>query len=211
MKMENGNEVLVQCRVDNATYVRLQAIVKKYKFKSVYEVMRFLVSSFIRAVNVKTGLEDGEDERAKEFIEMFEGFEKASSRLIRAKADGDRVPEVRQAVIVYRQSNKSVAKVKTYEKDGEGLSVTTAKERSLEVVMEQIYPRLSGVLYDIGDIMGETRLSRVISELATTFISERKGVDKEFNGLDGSTEYGSVPVRKKNSERIWQGTKGTTD
>lgn len=71
----NRKTIQVKAEITNAECERLDKIIKKYNFKSRYQVIQYLVKSFLKVADPRQE-EDGVDE---EIEKMFEDFECAGN------------------------------------------------------------------------------------------------------------------------------------
>lgn len=183
---EQKSETLVQCRVDSQVYLRLKECVKEYHFSSVYELMQYVVTAFLRSVDIKTGVYDG-DATEVEMARTFEGFENAASRLINTSEFHSKRFSLVDAIMIYAERKKKTYVSKAIEVvDGEDMNVSASRCRPLDVVLKRMHPRLYESLGEVGELMGEVKQEKIIRELVAQYkcrLRNDKSIADEFEVL----------------------------
>ena len=71
--MNDKKEYMIQCKVSREVYERLQKKVEEGRMKSIYELLQYLVSSFLKVADTDVEL-DEVSEDLYVFAIMFEGW-----------------------------------------------------------------------------------------------------------------------------------------
>jgi hypothetical protein len=193
--MKEYKERVVQCKVSENTYRRLEAVREKYGFRSIYEVMQTLLTLYLRYIS--TPIEMGGAEM-DELQAMFGEFGKKRGRTNITGTGGEDKMKLVSCVSVLRHEDTGGRMMRTSTAVSDGRMVS---DYSTDVAVRTVLRAASKELYErITDIGAMTEDKRVLHVLATLVEDyERRyymqAVHEEFED-DGNIPTGEALVRE---------------
>lgn len=194
--------VMIQSKIDAGTAKRVDNIVNKYGFGSRYELMQYILSSFLRVADPDGEITE-DDVRMAEYAKMFEGFENAKNRIITTKPGGNKALKLTDSINIYSEIGRKGYVNVNLKIQGEDIHTNRSSCKALEVIMKKLYPRVYNGLLLIGDEIGADSIVRVIEMLVSRINAddiERGEIARELG--ESANEYGKVYVRHNNREMV---------
>lgn len=202
---ELKKSVSIQTKISAETAEAIDNAVKKYGFGSPYKLVQYLLSSFLRYIDIELREDMGENER-RELMKMLEGLENERERVVSVRPCARRKLTMVASVCIYKEERKRGYIAKTSRLEKEGMSTSGSKEAAIKMIMRSLYPKTESKIQDIGRSIGIGSIAEVIEYLAEKEnVLREDGRDKEVEGMfednQESIHYGNVPKKSTGKER----------
>lgn len=202
---ELKKSVSIQTKISAETAEAIDIAVKKYGFGSPYKLVQYLLSSFLRYINIETREGMGEDER-RELMKMLEGLENSRERVVAVRPCTRKKLRMVASVCIYKEERKRGYISKTSRMDKEGMSTSGSNEAALRMVVRSLYPKTGDKIQDIGRNIGMDSIAEVIEYLVEKENVLRedgrgKEIEEMFDDNQQEIEYGDVPKKSTGKER----------
>lgn len=190
--------ILVQAKISEEAAERLDKIVREYGFGSRYEVMQYLLSAFLRFVDVSSGDKSEMDEAMIEIGKIFEGWENSAMRQITVSTSKPKRYKLTDALNIFREGDKKIYTCTVISIKEDKTTIKRDVESALRLVLMSLYPALYAKLEAMREEIGGCSLSGLIEQLTEQRANEIKDeVQKEMDLFGGSIEYGNVPKKSR--------------
>lgn len=195
--------ISIQSKVSPEAAACLDDIVKKYKFKSRYEVMQYLLTAFLSYVNPDYGVsEDIDISYVNELSKVFEDFENKKNRVISTKPRGRKSLRMVGSIYIFSEIGKRGYVARNIKINGDDIHTNSRNSASLETVVRLLFPSIASRLDGIGRTIGECRYEDIISDLIEQcgITGEDKlhnEITNELNHISPRIEYGVVPKKTR--------------
>lgn len=201
---ELKKSVSIQTKISAETAEAIDQAVEKYGFGSPYKLVQYLLSSFLRYINLETREGMGEDERC-ELMKMLESLENSRERVISVRPCARKKLKMVASVCIYKEERKRGYIAKTSRIDKDGMSTSGSNEAALKMIMRSLYPKMGDKIQDIGRNIGIDSIAEVIDYLAEKEnVLRADGRDKEIESMfdenQQGIEYGNTP--KKSTGKV---------
>lgn len=189
---------MIQCKVSAEAAERIERVVERGGFSSHYEFLQYLLSAFLKFADPE---QDGTDEMSDEllsFAQIYEGWENKKNRIITTKPSGNRALKMTEAINIFSELGKNGYVCKMIKVSGNDIRTTGSISQALETLTKRLYPRMYNQLMEIGRIIDENNIQRVIEYMIEDM--ERKGLKTKEKTVSESpmiNEYGNVPKKKR--------------
>ena len=155
--------VVIQTKVSEAEMRQLEAIRKSYGFKSVYELMAGLVSSFIRYAD--TDKDNDENLLPQELRRVFEDLKNQSS--IPSGKYNPSKTLIREMICLFEREGKRGSSYMRYRFNPDGTMTSTCNVNTiLKTMMSNAYPdidkRIRGLTHRMAEVSYESVLDRAV-------------------------------------------------
>lgn len=195
--------VMVQAKISVEAANRLDNIVKEYKFNSRYELVQYLLSSFIEKADY--GIEcDVVNEQERALMDIFYQLKNVTNRTNTVKPSSyDKTKRI-ASIFIYRVLNKRKYISSCVTESEKGMMHSERKEIALSEVFRCLFPELAQRLLVVGRNIGVSGYNNIIKELIEMTPSLYDGIHSEINNevdsLRGDNEYGIVPIISRNKK-----------
>lgn len=196
--MNDKKEYMIQCKVSREVYERLQKKVEEGRMKSIYELLQYLVSSFLKVADTDVEL-DEVSEDLYVFAIMFEGWMNEKNRVITTKPSGNKELKMTDSINIYSEIGKKSHVCKTIKVNGNEVTTNGSIIVALDILLKKLFPTMYGQLADVGRNIGEDSILGVIEYMIQE--AAKKGLIEKINPFAAvyySNEYGLVPKKKRN-------------
>lgn len=195
--MSDKKEYMIQCKVSRDVYERLQKKVEEGRMKSIYELLQYLVSSFLKIADTDAEL-DEVSEDLYVFAMMFEGWMNEKNRVITAKPSGYRGMKMTDSINIFSEKGKKSHVCTTIKVNGNDIKTTGSIIAALDILLKKLFPAMYCQMVDIGKNIGEESVLNVIEYMIDE--AAKKGLTEKINpfcAVYSSNEYGNVPKRTR--------------
>ena len=187
--------VSIQSKVSPETAERIDRIVNEYGLGSRYELMQYLLSTFLKYADK----EMEESDQLGEFAKIFEGYQNKKSRIITTKPGGNKNMRLVESINLFSEIGRKGYVCKRLVIAGEKESVTSNSENALRSIVRKLFPRIAGYIESIGGDIGESNYIRILEYMIELVADDEasKSIRTDFETLKQKPEYGRVPVRSR--------------
>lgn len=205
---EEKRTVNVTAKVTPETRRRLERIRDRYGFRSVYEIVQYLLSAFLREADPEGEAEaargDATSEALWEAARLFEGFEARRTRLVTAAPESPPALQLRELVAVFDVAGRRRRQVRrlTAREDG-GFTCHTGEADALSGLLHRLRPAAAALLGELSRTEGLEPADALYGALSAALIEARareheREVEGEFQRLQEAEapRYGERTRRK---------------
>lgn len=195
--MNDKKEYMIQCKVSREVYERLQKKVEEGRMKSIYELLQYLVSSFLKIADTDVEL-DEVSEDLYVFAIMFEGWMNEKNRVVTAKPSGNKELKMTDSINIFSEKGKKGHVCKIIKVNGSEIKTNGSIIAALDILLKKLFPSTYCKMIDIGKNIGEDSVLNVIEYMIGE--AAKKGLTEKVNPFSpvyNSNEYGNVPKRKR--------------
>lgn len=195
--MNDKKEYMIQCKVSREVYERLQKKVEEGRMKSIYELLQYLVSSFLKIADTDVEL-DEVSEDLYVFAIMFEGWMNEKNRVVTAKPSGNKELKMTDSINIFSEKGKKGHVCKMIKVNGSEIKTNGSIIAALDILLKKLFPSTYCKMIDIGKNIGEDSVLNVIEYMIGE--AAKKGLTEKVNPFSpvyNSNEYGNVPKRKR--------------
>lgn len=195
--MNDKKEYMIQCKVSREVYERLQKKVEEGRMKSIYELLQYLVSSFLKVADTDVEL-DEVSEDLYVFAIMFEGWMNEKNRVVTAKPSGNKELKMTDSINIFSEKGKKGHVCKMIKVNGSEIKTNGSIIAALDILLKKLFPSTYCKMIDIGKNIGEDSVLNVIEYMIEE--AAKKGLTEKVNPffpIYNSNEYGNVPKRKR--------------
>lgn len=195
--MNDKKEYMIQCKVSREVYERLQKKVEEGRMKSIYELLQYLVSSFLKIADTDVEL-DKVSEDLYVFAIMFEGWMNEKNRVVTAKPSGNKELKMTDSINIFSEKGKKGHVCKIIKVNGSEIKTNGSIIAALDILLKKLFPSTYCKMIDIGKNIGEDSVLNVIEYMIEE--AAKKGLTEKVNPFSpvyNSNEYGNVPKRKR--------------
>jgi hypothetical protein len=195
--MNDKKEYMIQCKVSREVYERLQKKVEEGRMKSIYELLQYLVSSFLKVADTDVEL-DKVSEDLYVFAIMFEGWMNEKNRVVTAKPSGNKELKMTDSINIFSEKGKKGHVCKIIKVNGSEIKTNGSIIAALDILLKKLFPSTYCKMIDIGKNIGEDSVLNVIEYMIEE--AAKKGLTEKVNPFSpvyNSNEYGNVPKRKR--------------
>lgn len=198
--VEQRKSISVQAKISPISHAKLEEIAIEYGFKSVYEIVQWLISAFLSYVGGESQIESKADENMKEYAKIFEGYQNNKNRIITTKPGGNRQLKLVETIFVFSEVGKRGYVCKRISINGDKETITDNPANAIRSFIRKLFPKISGYIESVGNEIGETNYMRILEYILSEETNDdiHKTVSVDFEALKQKTEYGRVPVRARN-------------
>lgn len=195
--MNDKKEYMIQCKVSREVYERLQKKVEEGRMKSIYELLQYLVSSFLKIADTDVEL-DEVSEDLYVFAIMFEGWMNEKNRVVTAKPSGNKELKMTDSINIFSEKGKKGHVCKIIKVNGSEIKTNGSIIAALDILLKKLFPSTYCKMIDIGNNIGEDSVLNVIEYMIEE--AAKKGLTEKVNPFSpvyNSNEYENVPKRKR--------------
>ena len=194
-------QVVLQTKVNAKTQRRLNKVVELYDFGSIYNLLQYVLSAFLKVAD-PDGEVDEESVELYEFAKMFEGYENSKSRIITTRPSNNTNLQLVDSINIYSEIGKKGYVCKNIHIRGEQTTTDANADKAIAITIKKLAPRTFMQIMDCGVFDGEKNVLRVIERLIEESAAQskersNKTIKEMFATNTGGVEYGRVPVRMR--------------
>lgn len=198
------NYIDIMSKVSPEAYARLNRIKERYGFASVYEIMQYLVSSFLRVADAEN--ENTEDmAQPVEIARLFQDLEHLETWTNDVKPRAQKSLRMTNAIYLFSGTKKGYNTCRLVSFNGEGHTSTLNKNRALDILVRLCFPHLYGTLRSVREAYGLDSIASSLEYLVDTADKEAIGdsigreIRQEFESYQTHEPTPSNTIRSKKS------------
>lgn len=184
----------MEWKVDAATYARLEKIVAKAGFASVYELSQYVMSCFLRVADPISGVDD-QSTALQELKDIWYNWQKPTARFTSTLPTRRAKMKMNTAIYLYTNENKETYIAEMITDTNGTHQVTQSVSKILDVVIGKLFPADAKKLNKIGREIDESSMIRILQYL----MSESLPIE---SGAYAANEYGTVPCRSMSLKKV---------
>lgn len=198
--------ISIQSKVSGKTAARLEVLVKKYGFKSNYELLQYLLSAFLRFVDADH--EEAEQEKENmalmECGNMFAGWMEAQNRIITTAPSVTEKLELVKGIFIYHKAGKKGHVVKEVNEGDSRIYVNYSVDHALDTLLRMLLPETYAKAKAVGASMGVKNVRVVIDTLLRENADSvaMSGVSEDFERFANTPDYGNKPKQTRNRKNM---------
>lgn len=190
---------VVQTRVSASVSARLDVLIAKYGFASRYELLQYLITSFLSYADNQDhsciSLEI-EDEQSLNLYKagktLYSDFVQPELRLNTAVTTSAASLDLQDALFIYGKSGAARSVCRTVDPQS-GELVPSGASAAIDLVLRRLVPQQYDRLTSIADDLGSKSALSALDYLLSAYSCPAPGA-----GSYSQNEYGTVPVRHNN-------------
>ena len=200
---DNMKQVVLQTKVSARTQRRLNKVVDMYDFGSIYNLLQYVLSAFLKVADAEGEMDKDEDAmELYEFAKMFEGFENSKARIVTTRPSGNNNLQLVDSICIFSEVGKKGYVCKNIHVRGGEIATDANAEHAIGVVVKRLAPLTYMQIMNCGVLDGEKNVLRVIERIMSESAAQgaempNKTIKEMFATNTGATEYGRVPVRMR--------------
>lgn len=181
--------VIIQTKINAESAARFDRIAREYGFKSRYELIQVILSTFIQKVDREVEGENEESMLLAEFGKIFENFENAKKSVISTRPGRVRELRLTDSINIYTEVGTKGYVCRNISYRANQVHSEGTIEHAIDVVLKKLLPVVHTQLREIMTEIDEDSIIKMIEDVVSNY-KRGKGVS--------STEYGVAPQRRWN-------------